>query len=164
MGNSTMGNLGLAHDARLLGRRISPLSFQGAGRILRKRLRRRGRMQGWEFTSQCKGWEGKRQSPSRRRQGKAGRAKSKVRGWSLRTWSLRGSLGMVTSPAWPLPAEGAQGLRIHRLSGEVTTRRGMATGEVPLGPEPQAEPRQQPQNPPTWERDTEGWLNADGRK
>lgn len=118
-------------------------------------------MEGWEFASQCQGWEGRRQSRSRGWQGR----KSKVRGWSLRTWSLRGSLGMVTSPARPLPAEGAQGLRIHLLSGEVTTQRGTATArEVPLGPEPQTEPRQQPQNPPTWERDAEGWLNADGRK
>lgn len=50
-------------------------------------------------------------------------AKTKDQGRSLRTGSLHGCLGDTTSPAWPLPAEGAQGLRINQLSPEAKHQR-----------------------------------------
>lgn len=70
--------------------------------------------------SQCEGWEKGRQGQSRGWQD----SRSKDQGHSLRTRSLGGHLGMVTSPARLLPAEGAQGLRIDRLSGEVKNTEG----------------------------------------
>lgn len=66
-------------------------------------------------------------------------------------------------PARPPPAEGAQGLCIARLSGEVSTEGSCTTEKVPPGPEPQREPRQLLRNPPltlTWEK--EAWGGGGG--
>lgn len=59
-------------------------------------------------------------------------------------------LGPARHPAWPLPAEGAQGLRINQLSWD-ENHGTAATGKVPRGRASQREPWQPLQNPPTWE-------------
>lgn len=59
---------------------------------------------------------------------------------------------MATSTAWPLPAEGAKGLRISQLSPEAKRdMQAMELGTLPWAGD-LTQPRGQLQNPPTWGR------------
>ena len=58
---------------------------------------------------------------------------------------------MATSTAWPLPAEGARGLRISQLSPEAKQdTQGVELGTLPCAGD-LTQPRGQLQNPPTFD-------------
>lgn len=114
-------------------------------------MRRWETMEGWEFTGQC-GERGGREAGVEQGMTRQLQQRPRTNDGPSGLGPFAAAWAMATSPAWPLPAEGAQGLCISQLSREAKQDGKSRAGKVPLGREPQAEPRQQLQNPPTWGR------------